>query len=390
MIPYGKQHLTDADIESVVAVLRSDFLTQGPLVPRFEDQVARRVGANFAVATNSATSALHVACLALGLGNGDLLWTTPNTFVASANCGLLCGAEVSFVDIEETTGLMCTQDLRRRLVSAKKKGRLPKIVVPVHLSGSSCDMEEIATLSKEFGFRVIEDASHAIGGSHKGHNVGSCKFCDIAVFSFHPVKIITSGEGGMACTNKQELASSMKLLRSHGITKDKREFISEKIEPWTYEQQCLGLNYRMTDIHAALGISQLERLDDIVKKRTRAYLDYKELLKHLPVKLLEVPKQTESSFHLVVALIQGFTADQHRFIFTSLRERGIGVQLHYSPVHLQPYFQLLGFKKKDYPIAEAYASKAISLPIFERITFEEQAKVTACFEAALKTADLMN
>ena len=374
-LPYGRQTISEADIEEVVAVLRSPFLTQGPAVPAFEQAVAAKVGAVYGVATNSATSALHIACLALGLGPGDRLWTSPITFVASANCGRYCGAEVDFVDIEPTTGLICTIDLANKLKLAEANGTLPKVVVPVHLAGSSCNMEVISRLAERYGFAVLEDASHAIGGSYQGEPVGNCRYSAISVFSFHPVKIITTGEGGLATTNNPLLAQCIAELRSHGITKDPNRFEQPAPGPWSYEQQQLGFNYRLTDIQAALGLSQLKRLDETVAERNRQLQRYRCLLADLPVQLLEVPEDVLSSVHLAVIRLQQASAQEHRQVFEGMRAAGIGVQLHYSPVHLQPYYRALGFAVGEFPEAEAYASNAISLPVYPGLHAADQQRV---------------
>lgn len=379
-LPYGRQTITEADIAAVVEVLRSPFLTQGPAVPAFEKSVAAKVNAHYGVAVNSATSALHIACLALGLDAGDRLWTSPITFVASANCGRFCGAEVDFVDINPSTGLISIPALEEKLQQAEKKGQLPKILVPVHLTGSSCDMEAIGQLSNRYGFEVIEDASHAIGGGYQERPVGCCEYSKICVFSFHPVKIITSGEGGLATTNDPDLARTMADLRSHGITKDVSRFEKHSAGPWSYEQQRLGFNYRMTDLQAALGISQLQRLEAIVAERNNQLQRYRELLSDLPAQLLVVPQNVISSVHLAVIRLNQATAQQHRLVFEGLRAAGIGVQLHYSPVHLQPYYRTLGFKEGDFPEAELYSSSAISLPIFPGLSEQEQSRVVRALE----------
>jgi len=363
-LPYGRHTITEADIAKVVEVLRSPFLTQGPAVPAFEQAVAAKVGACLGVAVNSATSALHIACLALGLGPGDRLWTSPITFVASANCGRYCGAAVDFVDIERATGLMSMTALKTKLEQAERAGTLPKVLVPVHLSGSSCDMAAIGSLAQRYGFAVLEDASHAIGGRYQGEPVGNCRYSAITVFSFHPVKIITTGEGGLATTNDPLLAQRMAELRSHGIVREAERFERPAAGPWVYEQQQLGFNYRMTDIQAALGLSQLQRLDDTVAERNDQLRRYRELLADLPVQLLELPGDVLSSVHLVVIRLQQVTAEQHRQLFEGMRAAGIGVQLHYSPVHLQPYYRAMGFAVGQFPAAEAYASSAISLPLY--------------------------
>ena len=383
-IPYGRQTISEADIAAVVEVLRSPCLTQGPTVPAFEQAVAVKVGASYGVAVNSATSALHIACLALGLGPGDRLWTSPNTFVASANCGRYCGAAVDFVDIEPATGLMSVAALETKLQQAERDGILPKLVVPVHLTGSSCDMAAIGSLAQRYGFAVLEDASHAIGGRYRGEPVGNCRYSAITVFSFHPVKIITSGEGGLATTNDPLLAQRMAELRSHGIVREVERFERPAVGPWVYEQQQLGFNYRITDIQAALGLSQLQRLDEIVIERNRQLETYRELLAGLPVQLLEVPDDVLSSVHLAVIRLQQATADQHRQLFEGLRAAGIGVQLHYSPVHLQPYYRATGFTEGQFPEAEAYASSAISLPLFPGLSAADQERVAAVLAERLQ------
>jgi len=371
-LPYGRQTITEADIAAVVEVLRSPFLTQGPAVPAFEQAVAAKVGARHGVAVNSATSALHIACLALGLGPGDRLWTSPITFVASANCGRYCGAEADFVDIEPATGLMSVTALQTKLEQAERDGTLPKVVVPVHLTGTSCDMAAIGALAEHYGFAVLEDASHAIGGRYHGEPVGNCRHSAITVFSFHPVKIITTGEGGLATTNDPELARRMAELRSHGIVRDAERFERVAAGPWAYEQQQLGFNYRLTDIQAALGLSQLQRLDEIFTERNCQLQRYRELLADLPLQLLEVPENVLSSVHLAVIRLQQTTPTQHRRVFEGLRAAGIGVQVHYTPVHLQPYYRSMGFTEGQFPQAETYGGSAISLPLYPGLTDQEQ------------------
>ncbi|MBS7691510.1 UDP-4-amino-4,6-dideoxy-N-acetyl-beta-L-altrosamine transaminase [Pseudomonas lalucatii] len=384
MIPYGRQDITQADIDAVVGVLQSDFLTQGPMVPRFEQGVAMHVGAKHAVAVNSATSALHIACLALGLGPGDRLWTTPVTFVASANCGLYCGAEVDFVDIDPHTYNLCPLALERKLEQAERGGKLPKVVVPVHLCGQPCDMQAIRALSKRYGFRIIEDASHAIGGRYRGEFIGNCRYSDITVFSFHPVKIITTAEGGMALTNDVELANRMALLRSHGITRDPAQMTHEADGPWYYQQVDLGFNYRMTELQAALGVTQLERLDLYVARRHELARRYDQLLAGLPVTTPWQHPDSYSGLHLYVVRLQlDKLRTGHRQLFESLREKGIGVNLHYIPVHTQPYYQRMGFGAGDFPQAEAYYREAISLPMFQTMTLEQQDSVVATIEKSL-------
>lgn len=374
-LPYGRQTITEADIAAVESVLRSPFLTQGPAVPAFEHAVASKVNASHGVAVNSATSALHIACLALGLKPGDHLWTSPITFVASANCGRYCGAIVDFVDIDPSTGLMNVLALEQKLQKAEQTGKLPKVVVPVHLTGASCNMAAIGSLAKRYGFYVLEDASHAIGASYQNEPVGNCRYSDITVFSFHPVKIITTGEGGLATTNDPKLAQTMYELRSHGIVRDEERFVKPSAGPWFYEQQQLGFNYRITDFQAALGLSQLHRLDSIVSERNRQLQCYQMLLSNLPLQLLEVPKNVISSVHLAVIILHEATSEQHRQVFEGLRSKGIGVQLHYSPVHLQPYYQKLGFAEGQFPEAEAYGTRAISLPLFPGLSEIDQERV---------------
>jgi UDP-4-amino-4,6-dideoxy-N-acetyl-beta-L-altrosamine transaminase len=374
-IPYGRQTVSDADIAAVEAVLRGPFLTQGPAVPAFEQAVASRVGAHHAVAVNSATSALHLACLALGLGQGDRLWTTPITFVASANCGRYCGAEVGFVDIHPATALMSVAALEHKLEQAASSDTLPKVLVPVHLCGTSCDMAAIAALAQRYGVAVLEDASHAIGASYRKEPVGNCRYSAITVFSFHPVKIITTAEGGLATTNDPQLAQRMADLRSHGITKEEARFERLAPGPWSYEQQYLGFNYRLTDLQAALGLSQLERLEAIVTERQRLLEVYRQQLAALPVSLLEIPTSVSSALHLAVIRLHDTDPVHHRYVFEGLRAAGIGVQLHYSPVHLQPYYRRLGFTEGDFPEAEAYARNAISLPLYPGLQEQEQARV---------------
>lgn len=382
-IPYGRQTVSEEDIAAVEAVLRGPYLTQGPAVPRFERAVASRVSANHGVAVNSATSALHLANLALGLSSGDRLWTTPITFVASANCGRYCGANVDFVDIDPKTGLLSVEALEDKLVQAAEKGRLPKVLVPVHLCGTSCDMAAISELAERYGVAIVEDASHAIGGRYRGEPVGNCRYSAITVFSFHPVKIITTAEGGIATTNSQELAQRMEDLRSHGITKDARRFELPALGPWSYEQQDLGFNYRLSDLHAALGLSQLERLEAVLLERQRLMSVYRERLESLPVSLLEVPGNVRSALHLAVIRLEDTDSKHHRLIFEGLREAGIGVQLHYSPVHLQPYYQRLGFRIGDFPAAEEYSRNSITLPLYPGLSEKEQDKVIRVLSSLL-------
>jgi len=384
MIPYGRQDITQADIDAVVSVLQSDFLTQGPMVPRFEQSVAQHVGASHALAMNSATSALHVACLALGLGNGDWLWTTPITFVASANCGLYCGAQVDFVDIDPQTYNLCPRALARKLEQAERDGKLPKVVVAVHLCGQPCDMLAIHALAQRYGFKIIEDASHAIGGKYQGGFIGNCRYSDITVFSFHPVKIITTAEGGMALTNDAELAARMELLRSHGITRDPAQMTHESDGPWYYQQIDLGFNYRMTELQAALGVTQMERLDQYVARRHQLARRYDDLLAGLPVTTPWQHPDSYSGLHLYVIRLQlDKIGKTHRQAFEALRERGIGVNLHYIPVHTQPYYQRMGFRSGNFPEAERYYAEAISLPMFQTMTEAQQDEVIAALRKAL-------
>lgn len=376
MMPYGRQDVVQADIDAVTEVLRSDFLTQGPTVPMFEKLVADYCEVSKGVAVNSATSALHIACLALGVGVGDVVWTTPITFVASANCARYCGADVDFVDIDPLTYNLSASRLKQKLEQAALNGKLPKVVIPVHLCGQPCDMEAIHELSKKYGFRVIEDASHAIGGRYKGEPIGNCKYSDITVFSFHPVKIITTGEGGMALTNNLELANQMVRLRSHGITRDPAEMTKAPDGPWYYQQIELGFNYRMTDIQAALGASQMKRLDDLVAKRHSLAENYEKLLKDVPVRTPLQHQDSYSGLHLyVVRLDLDAMNVSHREVFERLRVAGIGVNLHYIPVYHHPYYAEKGFSAAEFPEAERYYSEAISLPMYPALTDEQQREV---------------
>lgn len=384
MIPYARQHVTQEDVDAVVAVLASDYLTQGPAVPRFERAVAEQVGAGDAVAVNSATSALHVACLALGLGPGDCLWTVPNTFVASANCARYCGADVDFVDIDPVTWNLSVPSLEAKLARAEGAGRLPKVVVPVHFGGQPTEQEAIRQLSRRYGFKVLEDASHSIGASRNGERVGSCRWSDVTVLSFHPVKIITSGEGGMALTNDPQLADALRLLRSHGITRDASRFRSASPGAWHYEQHVLGFNYRMTDIHAALGNSQLGRLEANVARRNALADRYGAALSGLPLRLPVVAAGNRSAFHLYVVRIDpARAAKTHREVFDELRRRGIGVNLHYLPVHLQPYYRALGFTEGSWPEAEAHGREAITLPLYAALEESQQDIVVEALRAVL-------
>jgi UDP-4-amino-4,6-dideoxy-N-acetyl-beta-L-altrosamine transaminase len=389
MIPYGRQDVQDSDIEAVEEVLRSDFLTQGPAVPMFERAVAQRSRAKFGVACNSATSALHIACLALRLAPGQRLWTVPNTFVASANCARYCGADVDFVDIDPLTWNLSVAALRDRLARAKAEGRLPQVVVPVHFAGQPTNQQAIWELAQEYGFRVVEDASHSIGAARDGEPVGSCRWSDITVFSFHPVKIITTGEGGMAMTNDPAIAEYMAMIRSHGVTRDPAKFRGEGAgtDAWYYEQQILGFNYRMTDIQAALGASQLKRLEDCVERRNRLAQRYGTLLSDLPLKLPAVATGNRSAFHLFVIRLEPEMARRsRRRIFDELRNAGIGVNVHYLPVHLQPYYRDLGFGPGWCPEAEAHGREAITLPLHTRLTEADQDRVAAAVRQAIMSA----
>ena len=384
MIPYGHQSISEEDILAVVEVLRSDLITQGPLVPKFEANVAERCGTAYGVAVNSGTSALHIACLALGVGSGDEVWTSPITFVASASCALLCGARVDFVDIDSPTGNMCATALETKLANAARGGRCPKAVIPVHFSGEPCDMARIKELGDRYGFSIIEDASHAIGGSYRGEPIGRCAFSDITVFSFHPVKVITTGEGGMAVTHRQDLAERMRLLRNHGITHDSARMTQVPDGPWYYQQIDLGFNYRMTDLQAALGISQLGRIESFVARRHELAQRYDTELAGLPLEPLKRNTNSSSALHLyVVRLHLQHIARTHREVFESLRSAGIGVQVHYIPVHLQPYYRAMSFSEGDFPEAEAFYREAISLPIFPRLTDRQQDHVVSSLQEVL-------
>jgi UDP-4-amino-4,6-dideoxy-N-acetyl-beta-L-altrosamine transaminase len=382
MIPYGRQDISEADIQAVVDVLRSDFLTQGPAVPAFEKSIAVHCGVQHAVAVNSATSALHIACLALDVGPSDVVWTTPITFVASANCALYCGARVDFVDIDPRTYNMSVERLAEKLAHAEKNGTLPKVVIPVHLCGQPCDMVAIYALSQRYGFHIIEDASHAIGGKYRGESIGNCRYSDITVFSFHPVKIITTAEGGMAVTNDARLAKRMQLLRSHGITRDVNEMTHASDGPWYYQQVALGFNYRMTDLQAALGLSQMRRLEEFVAKRHVIAKRYDQLLADLPVITPWQHADSYSGLHLyVIRLKLAEIGKTHRQVFEALRAAGIGANLHYIPVYRQPYYEGLGFKAGYCPAAEQYYVEAISLPMYPGLTEAQQGQVVDALRA---------
>jgi UDP-4-amino-4,6-dideoxy-N-acetyl-beta-L-altrosamine transaminase len=375
-IPYGRQDISEDDIQAVIEVLKSDWLTQGPAVPEFEQVVSNYCGANYAVAVNSATSALHLACLVLGLGPNDWLWTSPITFVASANCGLYCGAKVDFVDIDAHTYNMSVTALEEKLIKAEADGCLPKIVIPVHFAGQSCDMREIHRLAVRYGFKVIEDASHAIGGKYLGLPIGGCRYSDITVFSFHPVKIITTAEGGMALTNQSNLAEKMGLLRSHGITRDSTQMIEESHGAWYYEQIALGYNYRMTDLQAALGVSQMKRLESFVARRHHIASRYNHLLQDLPVMLPWNQSDCYSALHLyIIRLNLDEINKTHGQVFQNLQDHGVGVNLHYIPVYRQPHYQLMGFKSENFPVAEKYYKSALTLPLYPKLTDFQQDEV---------------
>ncbi len=374
-LPYGKHSISDADIAEVISVLKSKNLTQGEYVPRFEKEISKKVNAKYSVAVNSATSALHLACLALNVTRGDYVWTSPISFVASANCALYCGAKVDFVDIDPFSGLININCLKDKLNEAKKNNCLPKVLIPVHLAGASCNMLEIYLLSKEYNFLIIEDASHAIGARYKNEPVGNCKYSAVTVFSFHPVKIITSGEGGIATTNNHLIAEKMAKLRSHGIVKDPVKFESNIIGSWMYEQQLLGFNYRMNDIQAALGLSQLSRLDEIVLERNRQLKFYYEILEDLPIDFLKISKEAFSSVHLAIIKLKKISGEYYLKVFEGMRSDGIGVQLHYIPIYKHPYYQNLGFDGDNFSGAEEYSNSAISIPLYPGLSTKEQYRV---------------
>ena len=383
MIPYGRQDISSADIDAVVSVLKSDFLTQGPVVPLFEDKVKNFCGASHSVAVNSATSALHIACLALGLGPGDIMWTSPISFVASSNSALYCGANIDFVDIDFNTNNMCLHSLKAKLLNARKSGLLPKVVMPVHMGGHSCCMEEIYKLSKEFNFKIIEDASHAIGGKYLDKPVGSCQFSDITVFSFHPVKIITTGEGGMALTNDSNLYEKMNMLRSHGVTRNQEFMTKESEGDWYYQQIHLGLNYRMTEMQAALGLSQLSQLKTFVEKRNTLAMIYHDKLSNFPISLPCKSSGTYSSYHLYIIKLDSKSSAQRRIVFDFLRSNKVGVNVHYIPIHLQPFYMNMGFYLGQFPQSEIYYESALSLPLYPALPEASVEKISELLSESL-------
>jgi UDP-4-amino-4,6-dideoxy-N-acetyl-beta-L-altrosamine transaminase len=384
VIPYGKQDINQADIDSVVDVLQSDFLTQGPKTPLFEKTVSNYCGAKYGVAVNSATSALHIACLALGLGKGEWLWTSPNSFVASANCGLYCDAKIDFVDIDPKSYNLSITELEKKLIQAKQKGRLPKVLVPVHFAGQSCDMKKIHSLGQEYGFKIIEDASHAIGGKYLDQPIGGCQYSDITVFSFHPVKIITTAEGGLATTNNKNLLVRMQLFRSHGVTRNPELMTKEAEGGWYYQQIDLGFNYRMTELQAALGLSQMERLDEFVAKRHQFQKRYDELLKGLPIITPYQDLDSYSALHLYPIQIDLNRVNKNREqIFDELRGNGVGVNVHYIPIHTQPYYRQFGFKDGEFLNSENYYETALSLPLYSGMSFQDQDKIVESIIEAL-------
>ena len=382
-IPYGKHQIIEEDIQSVVNTLKSSYITQGNAVPKFEENIAKKVQAKYSICVNSATSALHLACLALEVEQGDIVWTTPISFVASSNCALYCGAQIDFVDINPLTGLVNIDILESKLEEASKKNKLPKVFIPVHLAGTSCDMEKISALSKEYGFSIIEDASHAIGGNYKNKPVGSCSYSSITVFSFHPVKIITTGEGGAATTNDPKLAETLKMLRSHGITKEESKFLKQKLGSWYYEQQSLGFNYRMNDIQASLGLSQLKRLDCIVNERNKQLDFYKKIFSELPITFLDIPPFVYSSVHLAIIRLDDQLTYEYHEIFEGMINLGIGVQLHYFPIYKNPFYKKFNFRYEDFPGAEDYASRSMSIPLFPGLSNEQQLRVKVALEKVL-------
>lgn len=372
MLPYGKQDISNEDIAAVIDVLKSDYITQGPKVPEFEQSIAKQCHAKFAIATNSATSALHIACLALKIGQDDIVWTSPISFVASSNCALYCGATVDFIDIDITTGNISVQALTEKLVQANKANKLPKAIIAVHLAGQSCQMKAIKKLADKYHISVIEDASHAVGARYENSSVGSCLYSDITIFSFHPVKIITSAEGGMALTNCPELEQKMRLFRSHGVTSDPQAMTEPSHGPWYYQQIELGYNYRMTELQAALGLSQSNRLSEFTRQRNTLAKHYDNAFKNTSLTCLTPNETNYSAYHLYIVLLERADKTKHKSVIEQLREKNIFAHVHYIPIHLQPYYQNLGFKEGDFPVAEQYYSRAISLPLHPKLTMQEQ------------------
>lgn len=381
MIPYGKQSISQQDIDAVVDVLKSDFLTQGPQVPLFEQVLCEFTKAKYCVAVNSATSALHIACLALGVGAGDIVWTSPITFVASANCALYCGASVDFVDIDIVTGNMSVTALEVKLKEALLTNTLPKVVIPVHLCGHSCDMQAISLLSKKYGFKIIEDSSHGIGGTYQGQKLGACEFSDISVFSFHPVKVVTTAEGGAATTNDNKILEAMQFYRSHGITKDSSNMLRPEEGEWYYEQHMLGFNYRMTELQAALGLSQMKRISEFVSCRNQLSSFYRNKLDELPLSTVDPLSSSYSAYHLQMIRLE--VHKDRKKIFDAMRANGIQVHVHYFPVHLQPYYLNLGFKEHDFPYAEAFYQQILTLPLHPKLSVDEQMKVVNTLSSLL-------
>jgi len=374
-IPYGRHQILPEDIESVVATLKGSFITQGDIVPQFEEKISEKVLSKYSIAVNSATSALHLSCIALGITEGDIVWTSPISFVASSNCALYCGAKVDFIDVDPKTGLIDIEKLKVKLNYAAKNKKLPKLIIPVHLAGTSCDMKALYKLSEKYLFSIIEDASHAIGGTYNSKPVGCCEYSSITVFSFHPVKIITSGEGGIATTNCEVLAEKLRMLRSHGIVKDESKYKNKNQGSWYYEQQMLGYNYRLTDIHASLGISQLNRLDNIVEERNNQLSYYKKLFKDMPVSFLRIPRGVKSSVHLAVLSLLDEYIKKYKLIFEGMRSKGIGVQLHYQPIYKNPFYQKFNFNEADFLGAETYSKCSMSIPLYPGLKREQQIKV---------------
>ncbi len=385
MIQYARQDIAQSDIDAVIEALNSDFLTQGPIVPRFEQAVAERVSASHAIATNSGTSALHIACMAIGLGPGDSLWTVPNSFVASANCGILCGANIDFVDIEPINYCMDVNALAEKLSIAASESKLPKAIIPVHYSGRSAMMKEIRALVSQFDIFIVEDASHSTGGNYLGKPVGSCQYCDVSVFSFHPVKIMTTTEGGIALTNNSELAERMARIRTHGVTRNPAEMENSQPQPWEYEQIELGLNYRMSEIQAALGLSQLNRLDEFVSRRRQLAMQYDEQLRELPLILPRIHPESESTWHLYPVLVDSERTSLNREqVYFSLLEQDIKPNVHFIPIHTQPYFRKMGFNRGDFPVSEWFYSNELSLPMYFGLSDEQQLSVVRALEKTFR------